>query len=118
MPFGTPGGDTQIQANVQMLHALFNFEMGLQEAVEAPRLMTHSHPDSFAPHHASPGRLTVEGRFDDAAVKGLAERGHKVERLADWTHWMAGICAVRKDIDSGRLEAAADPRRWSRSMGW
>ncbi len=118
MPFGTPGGDTQVQANVQMLHALFNFEMELQDAVEAPRLMTHSHPDSFAPHHASPGRLTVEGRFDDAAVKGLAERGHKVEQLADWTHWMAGICAVRKDIDSGWLEAAADPRRWSRSMGW
>ncbi len=118
MPFGTPGGDTQVQANVQMLHAMFDFDMGLQDAVEAPRLMTHSHPDSFAPHHASPGRVTVEGRFDDAAVKGLAERGHKVERLDDWTHWMAGICAVRKDIESGRLEAAADPRRWSRSMGW
>ncbi len=118
MPFGTPGGDTQVQANVQMLYALLDFEMGLQEAVEAPRIMTHSHPDSFAPHHASPGRLTVEGRVDATAVQGLAERGHKVERLADWTHWMAGICAVRKDLESGRLEAAADPRRWSRSMAW
>ena len=118
MPFGTPGGDTQVQANVQMLHAMFDFGMELQEAVEAPRLMTHSHPDSFAPHHASPGRVTVEGRFDDAAIEGLAGRGHKVERLNDWTHWMAGICAVRKDLDSGQLEAAADPRRMSRSMGW
>ncbi|MEM6620821.1 MAG: gamma-glutamyltransferase [Pseudomonadota bacterium] len=118
MPFGTPGGDAQIQANVQMLHAYFSFRMELQEAVEAPRLMTHSHPDSFAPHHASPGRLTVEGRFDDATVEGLAARGHKVERLADWTHAMAGICAVRRDLASGQLQAAADPRRWSRSMGW
>ena len=43
---------------------------------------------------------------------------HRVERLDDWTHWTGGVCAVRKDFASGELEAAADPRRWSRAMGW
>ena len=118
MPFGTPGGDTQVQANVQMLHAMFSFNMDLQTAIEAPRIMTHSHPDSFAPHRAEPGRLTIEGRFDDAVAARLAERGHKVEQLADWTHAMAGVCAVHKNLQTGRLQAGADPRRWSRSMGW
>jgi gamma-glutamyltranspeptidase/glutathione hydrolase len=118
MPFGTPGGDTQIQANVQMLHAHLDFGLSLQQAIEAPRLMTHSHPDSFAPHRAQPGRLTIEGRFDESTAARLIDRGHQVERLDDWTHKMAGVCAVRKDLADGQLQAAADPRRTSRSLAW
>ncbi len=118
MPFGTPGGDSQVQANLQMLLNHLCFGMPIQDAIEAPRLMTHSHPNSFAPHHAEPGRVTVEGRIGEDVSNRLRDRGHRVDRLQDWTHWVAGICAVRKDLDTGRLEAGADPRRWSRALGW
>lgn len=118
MPFGTPGGDTQIQANLQTLLAHLAFGMELQDAVEAPRLVTHSHPDSFAPHAAHPGRVTLEGRIDEATSEALAARGHRVERLDDWSHWTGGVCAVRKDLESGEIEGAADPRRVSRALGW
>jgi len=118
MPFGTPGGDAQVQANLQLLINHLSFGMPLQDAIEAPRLMTHSHPNSFAPHAAQPGRVTLEGRIGEAVSDALAERGHKVERLDDWTHWVAGLCAVKKDLASGALEAGADPRRTSRAMGW
>ena len=118
MPFGTPGGDTQIQANLQSLLNHLAFGMPLQDAVEAPRLVTHSHPDTFAPHTARPGLVTLEGRIDETTCDRLAARGHRVERLADWTHWTGGVCAVRKDLATGELEAAADPRRWSRALGW
>ncbi len=118
MPFGTPGGDTQVQANLQMLLNHLAFGMPIQEAIEAPRLMTHSHPNSFAPHDAEPGRVTVEGRIEEETSERLAARGHRVDRLEDWTHWVAGLCAVKKDLGTGQLEAGADPRRWSRGMGW
>ncbi len=118
MPFGTPGGDTQIQANLQTLLGHLAFGLGLQDAVEAPRLVTHSHPDSFAPNAARPGLVTLEGRFDDAAGDALAARGHRVERLSDWSHWTGGVCAVRKDLETGAIEGAADPRRMSRALGW
>jgi gamma-glutamyltranspeptidase/glutathione hydrolase len=118
MPFGTPGGDTQVQANLQMLLNHLSFGMPIQDAIEAPRLMTHSHPNSFAPHSAEPGRVTLEGRIDEAISDALAARGHRIDRLADWTHWVAGLCAVKKDLGSGQLQAGADPRRWSRAMGW
>ena len=118
MPFGTPGGDTQIQANLQALLNHLAFGMALQDAVEAPRLVTHSHPDTFAPHAAWPGRVTIEGRIDETSCDRLAARGHRIERLDDWTHWTGGVCAVRKDLATGEIEAAADPRRWSRAMGW
>ena len=118
MPFGTPGGDTQIQANLQTLLNHLGFGMALQDAVEAPRLVTHSHPDTFSPHTAHPGLVTLEGRIGEATCDRLAARGHRVERLDDWTHWTGGVCAVRKDLATGELEGAADPRRWSRAMGW
>ena len=118
MPFGTPGGDAQIQANLQVLLGHLTFGMELQDAVEAPRLVTHSHPDSFAPHTAYPGLVTLEGRIDEATGDRLAARGHRVERWSDWTHWTAGVCAVRKDLGTGDIEAAADPRRTSRALGW
>ena len=118
MPFGTPGGDTQIQANLQTLLNHLAFGMGLQDAVEAPRLVTHSHPDSFAPHAAHPGLVTLEGRIDEATSDRLAARGHRVEGLEDWSHWTGGVCAVRKDLETGAIEGAADPRRMSRALGW
>ena len=118
MPFGTPGGDTQIQANLQTLLNHMVFGMGLQDAVEAPRLVTHSHPDSFAPHAAHPGLVTLEGRIDEATSGRLAARGHRVERLDEWSHWTGGVCAVRKDLETGEIEGAADPRRMSRALGW
>ena len=118
MPFGTPGGDTQIQANLQTLLGHLVFGLGLQDAVEAPRLVTHSHPDSFAPHAARPGLVTLEGRIDEATSDALAARGHRIERLDDWSHWTGGVCAVRKDLETGEIEGAADPRRMSRALGW
>ncbi|MEM7404938.1 MAG: gamma-glutamyltransferase [Pseudomonadota bacterium] len=118
MPFGTPGGDQQVQANVQMLLSHLQFGMPLQDAIEAPRLITHSQPDSFAPHACTPGRVTIEGRVDAAVVAGMAERGHQMEHLADWTHAVAGLCAVRKDLRTGQMVGGADPRRMSRAIGW
>jgi gamma-glutamyltranspeptidase/glutathione hydrolase len=118
MPFGTPGGDTQVQANLQVLLAHLEFGMDIQSAIEAPRLITHSHPNSFAPHRASPGRVTVESRVDEAITDALAARGHAVERIEPWTHAVAGVCAVRRDLASGVIEGAADPRRTSRALGF
>lgn len=118
MPFGTPGGDTQCQAMLQVLLNVAEFDMPIQEAIEAPRFMTHSQPDSFEPHTAHPGKLTVEGRIDMETSDDLAARGHSVERLADMTYKTAGVCAITQDLRTGVLEGGADPRRMSRAMGW
>ena len=118
MPFGTPGGDTQCQAMLQVLINMSEFGMLIQDAIEAPRFMTHSQPDSFEPHTAYPGRLTAEGRIDAQTTDALAGRGHRVERLDDMTYKTAGVCAISKDLKTGILAGGADPRRMSRAMGW
>ena len=117
MPFGTPGGDVQTQAMLQVLLNVALFGMSTQDAVEAPRFASHSFPNSFEPHDYLPGRLTVEGRVPEAVTGDLAARGHDVERLDDWSHRTAGMCAIELDLETGIMEGGADPRRMSRAMG-
>ena len=109
MPFATPGGDTQIQANLQALLNHLAFGMELQDAVGGASA-GHPQPSRHVrPHAAHPGLVTVEGRIDEPTCDRLASRGHRVERIEDWTHWTGGVCAVRKDLDTGRDRGRRGP---------
>ena len=111
MPLGTPGGDVQIQAMLQVLLNVMHFGMDPQSAIEAPRVASYSFPSSFAPFEYFPGRLAIEGRIDKATRDDLAARGHKVQEWPDWT-WLAGsVEAILTDPDSGMMGGGADPRR-------
>jgi gamma-glutamyltranspeptidase/glutathione hydrolase len=116
MPFGTPGGDVQIQAMLQVLLNVFQHGMELQAAIEAPRVASYSFPSSFAPFEYFPGRLAVEGRIDPGVRAELAARGHLVAEWPEWT-WLAGsVEAVRSHPGRGLVEAGADPRRPAYAM--
>jgi len=117
MPFGTPGGDVQTQAMLQVFLNVHLFGMEAQEAVEAPRTASYSFPSSFEPHAYHPGRLNLEGRIDRLTGETLAGLGHKVEWWPEWT-WLAGaVCTIIADQESGVLKGGADPRRPSYALG-
>jgi len=118
LPFGTPGGDVQSQAMLQVLLNVFVFGNDVQSAIEAPRFATYSFPSSFAPFDYYPGRLAVEGRIPEPVIAELARRGHEIQRWPDWI-WTAGaVCAIHADRRRGVLEAGADPRRAAYALGW
>ena len=111
MPFGTPGGDVQTQAMLQVMLNIFQHGMEVQDAIEAPRVASYSFPSSFAPFEYFPGRLAVEGRIDPAVRADLAARGHEVQAWPEWT-WLAGsVEAVLSDPATGMIASGADPRR-------
>ncbi len=115
MPFGTPGGDVQQQAMLQVLLNVTVFGMPLQEAIEAPRVASRSFPDSFWPHAYSPGKLQVERRVAKDTRDALAERGHAIDEWPEW-EWRAGaVCAVKVGADGTRW-GGADPRRGALSI--
>ena len=118
LPFGTPGGDVQTQAMLQVLLNLFVFGKDVQSAIEAPRFATYSFPSSFAPYDYYPGRLALEARIPEPVISELARRGHEIQRWPDWI-WTAGaVCAILADRRRGVLEAGADPRRAAYALGW
>jgi gamma-glutamyltranspeptidase / glutathione hydrolase len=118
MPFGTPGGDVQPQAMLQVFLNVNVFGMAPQDAVEAPRFSTYSYPGSFEPHPYFPGRLYLESRIDRKTGDELAVRGHKVYWWDDMT-WLAGsVCTIVADHQNGVLHGGADPRRPAYVLGW
>jgi gamma-glutamyltranspeptidase/glutathione hydrolase len=118
MPFGTPGGDVQIQAMVQVFLNVNVFGMSVQDAVEAPRFANYSYPGSFEPHSYYPGRLYLESRIDQTVGKTLESMGHKVYWWDDMT-WLAGsVCTIVNDFKNGVLHGGADPRRPAYVLGW
>ncbi|MGH7095273.1 MAG: gamma-glutamyltransferase family protein [Stellaceae bacterium] len=118
LPFGTPGGDVQTQAMLQVLLNVFVHGQDVQSAIEQPRFASYSYPSSFAPYDYYPGRLNLEGRFPEAIAADLARRGHTIERWPDWA-WLAGaVCAIKVDKKRGTLEAGANPRRAAYALGW
>jgi gamma-glutamyltranspeptidase/glutathione hydrolase len=117
MPFGTPGGDVQQQAMLQVFLNVVTFGMLPQQAVEAPRLATRSFPDSFWPHPHFPGVIDVEARIAPDTRAALGALGHVVRDWPDWD-WRAGaVCAIVVGPD-GTLMAGADPRRGAHAIGW
>ena len=117
MPFGTPGGDVQTQAMLQVFMNIHVFGMEPQEAVEAPRCASYSYPGSFEPHSYHPGLVYLEKRIDSATGKEMSNMGHKVDWWPEWT-WLAGaVCTVVSDEKSGVLKGGADPRRPSYAVG-
>ncbi|MBC7779664.1 MAG: gamma-glutamyltransferase [Proteobacteria bacterium] len=118
MPLGTPGGDVQCQAMVQVFLNVVLFGMDPQAAIEAPRFSTYSFPGSFEPHPYFPGQLALEGRIDRAVGTALDGLGHQTFWWDDYT-WLAGApCAIVVDPVTGVRSAGADPRRPAYALGW
>jgi gamma-glutamyltranspeptidase/glutathione hydrolase len=117
MPFGTPGGDVQTQAMLQVFLNIHLFGIEVQEAIEAPRIASYSFPSSFEPHAYHPGRLNLERRIDASTGAALGRLGHKVEWWPDWTPLAGAVCAIVAEEETGLLKGGADPRRPSYALG-
>jgi gamma-glutamyltranspeptidase/glutathione hydrolase len=117
MPFGTPGGDLQVQAMTQAFLNMTAFGMDAQCAVEQARVYSYSFPDSFAPHAYYPGLLRVEDGVESDAVGELGRLGHKT---ASWPadEWpRTGVCITIDDRARGVKIGAADSRRTGYALG-
>lgn len=118
MPLGTPGGDVQCQAMLQVFLNIAVFGMLPQAAIEAPRFSTYSYPGSFEPHAYHPGELRIERRLATQVGAALVDKGHTVVTWPDWTWRAGGVCTITIDHESGLLAAGADPRRMGYAIGW
>jgi gamma-glutamyltranspeptidase/glutathione hydrolase len=118
MPIGCPGGDAQVQGMLQVFLNIVEFGMEPQEAIEAPRVISHSFPNSFWPHSSRPGEVTVETRIATQVREALRARGHILQEDGDWSGGVSRVCAITVDAETGIRTGGADPRSTSYAIGW
>lgn len=107
---GTPGADTQVQTNLQLLTHAIHFGMTSQEAVEAPRWRSMQNPMESTVPHTCENVLQVESRFDTTVLEGLEARGHQLNRLGDWAG-PGNAQMIQRNPETGVLSGGVDPRQ-------
>ncbi|ELZ13482.1 gamma-glutamyltransferase [Halovivax asiaticus JCM 14624] len=99
--FGVMGGYMQPQGHVQVVSNVVDYDMGLQEALDAPRWRVRED-----------GTLGVEERLPKAAA--LARRGHDVRVLPPVQFGGAQLVRHR----NGSLAGASEPRKDGQAIGF
>jgi gamma-glutamyltranspeptidase/glutathione hydrolase len=104
-----PGGDGQVQWNMQVISHLVDHGDDAQRAVSLPRVTVFPGSDADT-IGAAPGLRCEEG-LDPAVLDRLEAWGHRVERVPEQRGGPGGSALViTADQERGVLAAAADPR--------
>ena len=111
---GTPGGDQQVQWNVQMISNIIDHGMSPQESAEAPRF--HSFPGTDPVNLGRPQVVKIDERIPEAAREALARMGHTVETLPAWSGGGA-VQLIQIDRERGVLCGGTDPRPGGIALG-
>lgn len=114
---GTPGADTQVQSNLQVLTHVLDSGYDVVEAVEAPRWRhLQDGTESTVPHRCD-DELLLEERFPPDVRDSLRQMGHPVRVIGPWAA-TGSMMMIRVDPTTGALFGAADPRRDGYAIGF
>ena len=102
MPFGVMGGQYQAAGHARVLSNIYDFEMDIQTALDAPR--------SFFEN----GSLRIERGYDENIVQKLSNLGHNIDQKIGP---IGGAQAIRIN-KNGVLEGASDPRKDGSAIGY
>jgi gamma-glutamyltranspeptidase/glutathione hydrolase len=78
MSFGVMGGATQPQAHVQIVVNMVDFDMNLQEAGDAPRILHSGSSQPTGEKMTDGGRVYLESGVPYETIRKLATMGHNV----------------------------------------
>jgi gamma-glutamyltranspeptidase / glutathione hydrolase len=110
----TPGGDGQVQWNMQLIAHLVDGGLDPQAAVSAPR--TSVHPGSDADAVGAPETLQCESRLGPEVLAELRARGHEVRDVGPWGAGGSAL-VITVDDERGALVGGADPRQDGVALG-
>lgn len=106
MVVGTPGGATIITSVLQTILNVYEFDMGMQEAVNAPRFH----------HQWLPDLVNFEPKaFGTALVNQLKSKGYL---LNEGNSTIIGKVDAIRVLSNGKLEGGADPRGDDKAVGY
>ena len=106
MVVGSPGGSTIITSVMQTILNVYEFGLGMQEAVDAPRFHHQWLPDVVV--------LEPKG-FDSIMVKNLEDKGYHISQGK--TRIIGKVDAILR-LPDGSLEGGADHRGDDKAIGF
>ncbi len=113
--FGVMGGATQPQAHAQIVMNLFDFDMNLQEAGDAPRVVHTGSSQPTGERMVDGGRVNLESGFPFETIRTLLSRGHKVGSA---TGIYGGYQAIRYDAEQDVYYGASESRKDGQAAGY
>jgi gamma-glutamyltranspeptidase/glutathione hydrolase len=107
MAIGTPGSFGILQTTPQMISNVIDHGFSIQAAIEAPRFRVYEGTT-----------IEVEARLPKVTRDVLADRGHSIRLIDEWSPLVGGGQGIVVDRQSGALAGGADPRRDGYAIGW
>jgi gamma-glutamyltranspeptidase/glutathione hydrolase len=115
MAFGTPGADTQPQAQMQFFLNVVEFGMNVQQALEAPSIVSTGFRSSYYPHNAA-GTLQAPSTLPKHVLDELAAMGHKLDLTN--ARGVGSVKAIIIHPRTGVLMGGVSPTRDSYVMAY
>jgi gamma-glutamyltranspeptidase/glutathione hydrolase len=103
---GSPGGPTIINTVMQVITNIIDFDMNIQQAVDAPRIHHQWLPDEIV---YEPFGLSAD------TFRALEQRGH---RIVDKPRYMGDAQGIMIEEKTGVRLGASDPRNYGEPVGY
>ena len=109
LSFGVMGGATQPQAHAQIIMNLVDFDMNLQEAGDAPRILHTGSSQPTGSKMTDGGYVSLESGFDRESVRELVKQGHTIrEAVGEFGGYQAILYDAVNDTYIGASESRKD----------
>jgi len=103
---GSPGGPRIAPTVAQVMTAVLDGWLSIDEAIKAPRFFPRGNT------------LVVETRMPGEIIRGLRAKGWMIEMNGSVSSFFGGVHAILIDRTTRTLTGAADPRRDGAPAGW
>ena len=113
--FGVMGGAVQPQMHAQVLINLIDFNMNLQEAGDAPRVVHSGSSQPTGEKMTDGGIVSMERGISDETIQALVRMGHRIEYSIGG---YGGYQAIMKDPISDVYYGASESRKDGQASGY
>ena len=109
------GGPVQPQMHPQVLINLIDFNMNLQEAGDAPRVIHSGSSQPTGEKMTDGGVVSMERGISDETIQALVRMGHRIEYSIGG---YGGYQAIMKDLTNGVYYGASESRKDGQASGY
>ncbi len=115
LSFGVMGGATQPQGHAQIVMNIVDFDMNIQEAGDAPRILHEGSSEPTGEKMTDGGTVSLESGFEYEVIRELMGRGHKIGY--DVGNY-GGYQAIRYDAENDVWIGASESRKDGQAAGF